>query len=330
MAKYKVLYTDTGKDDIEIEAEVLRKIDADLVLASSMDEETIIKEGMDCDGVLILYADVNKRVLDAWGKNGKVKVVSRQGIGYDNIDVEAATANGIMVGNVPDYCFTEVADHSMALALALLRQLKSFDHRVANGEWSENPIWPMSRLGTLNFGLFGVGGIARRVAKRAQGFDFNVMAYDPFQSKEELEKIGIEKIDTLEELVSKVDVLSMHAPNTDQTRHSINADMLKRMKKTSIIINTARGPLIKLDDLMQALRDGTIGGAGLDVLENEPPDEAIYKELCAMDNVIVTSHMGFYSQESDDELRMRIAENVALALTEGEPRSFVNRKQLGR
>jgi len=190
MSKYRVLYTDTDSGDFSVEAAVLAEIDAEVVMASALDEETLMREGEDCDGVMILYANITKRVLDHWGKKGKVKIVSRQGVGYNNIDVRAASENGICVANVPDYCMDEVADHAIALAMALLRELKSFDIRVQAGEWNESSVRPIHRTNTRVFGLIGLGNIGKRVASRAQAFGFRVVCYDPFVSKEQMDALG--------------------------------------------------------------------------------------------------------------------------------------------
>ena len=139
VARYKVLYTDTGMGDVNLEREILASADIKLLTASGTDEETLISEGMHCDGIMVEYAEITSRILDAWGQGGKVKVVGRQGIGFNNIDVEAATRNNIMVTNVPDYCLDEVAEHTMALALNVLREIKSFDRRVVKGDLRSGP-----------------------------------------------------------------------------------------------------------------------------------------------------------------------------------------------
>lgn len=326
MPKFKILYSDPQGEDVSIEREVLSKIDAELIIGSGNDEQALIQEGEDCDGILLVYSEINERVLDAWGKKGRMKVVSKQGIGYNNIDTKAATRNGIMVANVPDYCLEEVADHTMALALALIRELKSYDERTKGGEWSETPVRPIHRLSQLTFGLFGVGNIGKNVVKRAKAFGFPIIAFDPFLSNSEFEEMEIRKVDTLEALAEQADILSIHAPLTNDTKYAIDLPMMRHMKKSSILINTSRGAIIKQTDLEQAIEENIISGAGLDVLENEPPD--MKSPLFSKNNVIITSHVGFYSEESDYDLRKRFTENVALALTQGAPRYFVNRAEL--
>ena len=324
MEKYKVLYTDTGMGDVSIERDVLAKADAALVLASAIDEETLIFEGMDCDGVMIEYAEITSRILDAWGKGGRVKVIGRQGIGVNNIDLEAANRNRIMVANVPDYCLDEVADHTVALALNILREIKSFGKRVENYDFQEHSLRPMIRLKGRNFCVYGFGNIAKRVVKRAQAFGFNAYTFDPFASQEELKEYNTTRINSLEELASMADVFSIHVPLLESTKHSVNKNIFKRMKTNCVVINTARGSLINENDLIEALKGNTISGAGLDVFEQEPPDFS--NPLLYMDNVVVTQHISWCSEEAEAELRMRLAENMVLTFTTGQPRGFVNRE----
>jgi|SRR5665647_365008 len=326
MAKYKVLYTDTGMADVMVERDVLAKADAELVMASSIDEETLIAEGIDCDGVMIEYAEINARILDAWGERGKVKVIGRQGIGVNNIDVEAATRNNIMVANVPDYCLEEVADHTMTLALNVLREIKSFGKRMEKGDFEEHSMRPIFRLRDRNFCVYGFGNIAKRVIKRAQAFGFHTFTYDPFVSDEELNEYNTTKVESLYELAGLADVFSIHVPLVESTKHSVNNDIFKCMKASCVVINTARGQIIDGNDLLEALRDNVIAGAGLDVFEQEPLDSS--NPLLQMDNVSVTPHISWYSEEANTELRTRLAENMTLTFMTGKPRSFVNRETL--
>jgi D-3-phosphoglycerate dehydrogenase len=246
--------------DANLEREILASADIKLLTASGTDEETLISEGMHCDGIMVEYAEITSRILDAWGQGGKVKVVGRQGIGFNNIDVEAATRNNIMVTNVPDYCLDEVAEHTMALALNVLREIKSFDRRVVKGDFEERSIRPIYRLKGRNFCVYGFGNIARRVVHRAQAFGFNTYAFDPFVSEEEAEKHNTVKLHSLEELAATADVFSLHVPLLEGTRHSINRDIFNLMKKSCVVINTARGGLIREADLIEALKTEKLRG----------------------------------------------------------------------
>lgn len=324
MAKYRVLYTDTGMEDIEIEKHVLEQGDAELFMASSIDEETLMREGMNCDGIMIEYAPITKKILDSWGKAGRVRVVARQGIGVNNIDVEAASQNGIMVANVPDYCLDEVADHTMALALCLARELFSYSKGVREGNFSELPVRPIHRLWNQNFCLYGFGNISKGVACRAKAFGFRVYAYDPYAVDRDFETYEVERMNSLVEMASIADYLSVHVPLNEGTEASVNRQVFDAMKPTAFFINTSRGSIVHEKDLIDALQKKQIYGAGLDVLETEPPDPN--NPLLWMENVIITPHASWCSQEADEELRRKMAENVILALTEGRPRGFVNHK----
>lgn len=322
MAKYKVLYTDTGMEDINIERNVLEKGDAELLMASATDEECLICEGKDCDGIMVEYAAITSRVLDAWGKVGRVRVVGRQGIGFDNIDIEAATRNNIMVANVPDYCLDEVADHTMALALNILREIKSFGKRIEKHDFSEHSTKPILRLKNKNFCIYGFGSIGKKVAKRARAFGFAVYAHDPFVSENEMRLYHVEKVASIAELAALADVFTIHVPLIESTKHAIHLGIFKRMKSNCVLVNTARGEVIDEKDLIQALNENLIAGAGLDVFEQEPPD--LTNPLLYMDNVVVTPHISWCSSEAENELRTRISENILATLIEGRPRNFVN------
>ncbi len=283
----------------------------------------MISEGVNCDGIMVEYAEITSRILDTWGKGGRVKVVGRQGIGVNNIDLDAATRNNIIVANVPDYCLDEVADHTMALALNVLREIKSFDKRVSNGDFEERSIRPIYRLKDRSFCVYGFGNIAKRVVRRAQAFGFNTYTFDPFVSNEEAKKYKTVKLSSIEELAAIADVFSLHVPLLPSTRYSINIEIFSLMKENCIVINTARGELIKETDLIEALKTNKIAGAGLDVFEQEPIDP--HNPLMEMSNVLLTPHVSWCSVEAEIDLRTKLAENIILALTKGQPRNYVNK-----
>jgi len=324
MSRYKVLYTDTGMKDVSVEKSVLAKADIELLMATETDSKTLIKEGISCDGIMVEYADINKEILDAWGIAGKVKIISRQGIGCNNINVDAASKNRIMVANVPDYCIEEVADHTMALVLNLIREIKILTNRVKDGNFSEVPPYPIHRIRGKKFCLYGFGQIARTVAIRAQVFGFDVYSFDPYVAIEDFESFGVKRMETLKDLVTIADVLTIHVPFSESTFNTIDKEILNAMKRNAIIINTARGSIINENDFIEALKKKVIFGAGLDVLDKEPPKQD--NPLLEMETVIITPHVSWYSEEAEMELRVKIAENVVLALTEGRPRSLINKE----
>ncbi|MDR2588537.1 MAG: C-terminal binding protein [Spirochaetales bacterium] len=319
MAKFKVLMTDTIFPDVAIERRVVSELDADFVFAGSKDAQTLKKEGADADAVLVVFAQLTREVIEAWSK---CRIIARAGIGVNNIDIEAATERGIKVTNVPDYCFDEVASHAMALALSCLRRTVLYAKSVKSGVWDMNLGRPIARICGLTFGLFGFGHIAQAVALRAKAFGMKIVAYDPYLPDSVFSSAGVQRAADWDAFLAEVDVLSLHAPLTESTQGIINAKALSRMKKSAIIINTARGPLINEKDLREALEKGVIAQAGLDVLESEPPAAGGIQTL---ENAIVTPHAAFYSDEAELELREKTARQIVLELTTGEPAYWFNR-----
>jgi D-3-phosphoglycerate dehydrogenase len=321
MAKFRVLMTDTIFPDTAIEQEELRRIDAEFMLASASDPETLKREGRDCDAVINVYAQLGADILSAWER---CTIIVRTGIGFNTIDLEAAAARRIMVANVPDYCMDEVADHTVALFLACVRKIPRLHASVKAGQWSVDLAKPTPRLQGKQYGLFGFGNIAQRVAKRIQAFGLQVTAFDPYVPAELFAAQQVARAASLDALLGAVDFLSVHAPLTEETRGILNTARLKLLKPTAIVVNTSRGPLVNQADLLAALRDGTIAGAGLDVLTDEPP--AFPLALAALDNVVLTPHTAWYSDDAMPELRRKASAEVARALTEGRPKFWVNQR----
>ena len=321
MSTFRVLMTDTIFPDTTIEQEELRRINAEFVLASASDPETLKREGRDCDAAINVYAQLGADILGAWER---CKVVVRTGIGFNTIDLEAAAARRIMVANVPDYCMDEVADHTVALFLACVRKIPRLHASVKSGQWSVDLAKPTPRLQGKLYGLFGFGNIAQRVARRVHAFGLQVMAFDPYVPAELFAAQQVARAASLDALLGAVDFLSVHAPLTEETRGILNAARLKLLKPTAIVVNTSRGPLINEADLLAALRAGAIAGAGLDVLTDEPP--AVPLALAALDNVVLTPHTAWYSDDAMPELRRKASTEVARALTEGRPKFWVNQR----
>jgi Phosphoglycerate dehydrogenase and related dehydrogenases len=318
---YKVLMTDNMLKNTSIEETIFAQHGIEFAVASSSDPAVIAVEGKDCDALLNIYSDIPASAIASLDK---CKAIVRMGIGYNTIDVDAAADKGIMVANVPDYCLDEVADHTWALALSLVRKVSFLNKKVAEGVWNVNLAKPIPRLRGLTMSLFGFGNIAQRVASRAQAFGLNVIAYDPYMPKEVFEKAGVAPVETLDELFAAADILSLHAPLTEGTKHAVNAAAFARMKDTAYVINTSRGPLIDEEALTKALADKQIAGVALDVLTAEPPVFPL--PLCEFDNVIVTPHAAFYSESATPDLRRCAAEEVVRTLTEGKPKNWVNRR----
>ena len=313
--KPKVVITDCDHPSVEIEKEMLNKIDLEFLLAHCDTEDEVIETAQDADGIINQYAPITRRVLESLKK---CKVIARYGVGVDNIDVEAATEHGIIVANVPDYCDDEVSTHAMALILACARGITLLSDKINEKIWDFTLAKPLFRTKGKTLGLFGLGRIAKKVAQKASGFDFKIIAYDPYVSKID---DGIELVE-FSKLLSDSDFISIHSPLTDETRHLFGENELKAMKKTAYLINTARGPIIDEKNLHVALKKKWIAGAALDVMEKEPPDwENLLPKL---DNLIITPHTSFYSEESYIELKVKTAKAV-LSVLKGElPRAMVN------
>lgn len=323
MAKYTVFMTDTAYLDTSIEEAELLAIDAELRLSSSDDPATLLAEVADCDALLVNFATVGADVINALSR---CKIIVSAAIGVDNIDVEAATRRGIMVANVPDYCIQEVADHTVSLFLASIRKVVYLADRVKTGFWQINDAKPIPRLRGKVYGLLGCGSIGREVAKRVAAFGMEVVGYDPYVPNDVLAQANIRRIENLDDFFPLVDAFSLHAPLTDETYHVINCETLKKMKPTAYLINTSRGALINENHLYQALKEGIIAGAAMDVLECEPPKDV--PDLANLPNVIITPHIAFYSEESIIELRQKAAQEIVRVLAGQEPLHWMNRKQM--
>jgi D-3-phosphoglycerate dehydrogenase / 2-oxoglutarate reductase len=274
-------------------------------------------------GVLNCYAQMPAEVIRALEG---CRVIARYGIGLDTIDLPEATAMGIVVTNVPDYCIDEVSDHALALILALARGIVRLDRAVHRGSWSPSDARPLRRIPGRTLGLVGFGRIARRLAEKAAALGFRVVATDPYVPADAMAGAGVEPRD-LDTLLAESDVVSLHAPLSDESRHLIGSPELARMKDGAVLVNTSRGPLVDVEALRVALENGRLGGAGLDVLETEPP--AHDDPLLARPDVIVTPHAAFYSEESIAELQRKAAEQVVVALSGGRPPYAVNADELG-
>ncbi len=308
----KVLITDYGFPNLDPETEVFSQAGIEFVTAQCKTEEEVIDAAAGCDALLVQWAPVRERVAKALPD---CRLVVRYGIGVDNLDIPALKTHGKAVAYVPDYCVDEVADHALALALSLARQLPQTHARTIGGTWKITPPSTMPAFRTMTFATMGYGRIARAILDRARAFGFSLAAYDPFVSPDVMKQNGVQSLE-LDSLFQLSDIVSLHAPLTPETKHVVNADRLRSMKSTSIVINTARGPLIDTVALAHALTEGLIGGAGIDVYETEPLEEDHPLRLAP--NTILTSHTAWYSEESVPELQRSGALEVVRGLT-GQP-----------
>ncbi len=317
MARLKVVVTDHVFPSLDIERSVLNELGAEVFATQATSEEELLGVVEEADALLVCYAPVTKRVID---RAQRCRIISRYGIGMDNVDVQAASAKGIVVTNVPDYCIEEVSDHALALLLACARKVPVLDRRVRAGRWDAKDAVPIYRLRGKVLGLVGFGKIPRVLARKARALGLEVVAFDPYVGAEDMHEHAARKVD-LEALLTQADFVSVHAPLTPRTRRMIDEAELRAMKPSAYLINTSRGPIVSEAALVRALQERWIAGAALDVLETEPPSQA--HALFALDNVIVTPHVAFYSEESLKELQRKAAEEVARVLSGQRPRNPV-------
>jgi phosphoglycerate dehydrogenase-like enzyme len=239
------------------------------------------------------------------------RAIIRNGVGFDSVDIQAAAAAGIPVCNVPDYGTEEVADHSLALVLALYRQLFPLDAEAKQLGWTITVASKMRRLRTQTFGLVGLGRIGIATALRAKAFGFRTVFFDPYAPVGTHKAVGVERLDTLDELLRVSDVVSIHCPLSDETRGMIGAREIALMKKGAFLVNTARGDIVQKTPVFAALHSGHLGGAGLDVVEAEPLRT---HEEAATPNLIVTCHAAFCSPEGLIEMRSTSAKIARAAV----------------
>lgn len=318
MSRWKVLVTDYTWPSTAVEADVLAQVGAELVVAEKGSEDELLELVREADAILTCFAHVTAPVIRA---GTRLQVIGRYGIGVDNIDVDVATSLGIPVTNVPAYCLDEVAEHTLALILSLTRGVCAYDRAVRAGTWSLQSAPPIRRLRGQTLGIVGYGKIGRRVAAAARGIGFRTVVHDPSLSPTEIALDGAEPL-SLQELAAQADILTVHIPLVPETRGLVGIDVLRAMKPTALVINTARGGIVDQDALAQALREGWIAGAGIDVVEPEPlPAD---HPLRSAPNLVVTPHVAFYSEESVADLERLAAENVAAVLTGRRPHSVLN------
>lgn len=307
--------------DFAYEREALDPIDARIVPISATNEAEYAQALADVDAVIAgPRVRLTAAVIQALKQ---CKIIANGGIGVDPVDVDAATARGIPVSNVPDLFVDEVADQAFALLLAAHRKVVHCHSLTSTGRWSEAwaTLGHMPKLRGATLGLIAFGNIAKQVAARARPFGLRVIAYDPFVSAEAMAALGVEQR-SLDEVFREADFISAHAPLTRDTFHLIGEPQFKLMKKGAIFVNTGRGKVVDEPALIKALSEGWIGGAALDVLEQEPPDPS--NPLLHMPNVIVTPHMASYSNEANVARRQRVGQDIAAVLQGGRPSHLVN------
>ena len=314
----QVVVTDYTFPELEQEQAAAREAGADFSGFQCKTDAEVAKAVAGADVVAVQFATFGKLAAQAVAKGA---TIIRYGVGYDNIDLAAAKTAGLKVGYVPDYCADEVADHTAAAALTLLRKLMPLDASVRQGEWAAvayaKPLKPFSET---VFGFFGMGQIGRAVLTRLKGFGFRFIVSDPALDSAQAKDMGVELVDA-DTLLQQADIVSLHAPATEQTTGYFDTTRLATMKSTAMIVNSARGQLINENDLAKALHDGVIAGAALDVFITEPLPEN--SPLRAAPNLLLTPHAAWYSSAAIHKLQGLVAQDISRALAGKPPRKPV-------
>lgn len=305
----KVYITDCDHDNINIEKEIFDKAGIELTLKDAISEDDVIEQCKDGDIFIVQYAKISRKVME---NCPNLKYIVRYGVGVDTIDVEAATELGVQVGNVPDYGMNEVADHAISLALSFIRKINTMNNFTKNEKWDYTRAIPIHRFSTLTVGVVGLGRIGSNFARKMSALGFNVIGFDP--RREVIRELDYVEIVDFEELLEKSDLISIHCP-ADNNYDLFDKNAFSKMKKTSFIINTARGGIINEEALEWALNNDIIAGACLDCMLNEPVDKS--NPLFKHENVIVSPHIAWYSEESAQELKRKVAEE-AVRFAKGE------------
>ncbi len=283
--------------------------DVEIVVAELGSADRVIEAGRGFDAIVTdINTPVTAEAIEALSP--ELDAIIRSSVGVDNIDVPAAAAADVTVTRVPDYCTDEVATHSVSLLLTCLRSMKPYDDAVADGRWSWEDGRPIRRLSASTVGLLSFGPIARRAAEQLGGFGTELIAHDPFVDDDVMADYGVETVG-LDALFERSDHLAVYAPLTDATRGMVDADALARFSPDSVVVNVGRGPVIDADALLDALDDGTIKAAGLDVLAEEPPKD---DPLVGREDTVVTPHAAWYSEDAYDDLNHSAAADVAAVL----------------
>ena len=307
-----------GLDMSETES-ALDKAGADLFLLDHVDDESeLISKIIDADGLISVYTPITRAIFSHL-KN--CKAVLRTGVGFDVVDIEAATEFGVAVINVPDMWTQEVANQALTLLLACNRKLLTVDSAVRIGDWNDKIPGSVGPLYGETVGIIGIGQIGSAFARRVAVLDLNIIGYDPYVSAEVWKQLNIQQV-SLERLVSESDYVSINCPLNKETHHLIDESVLKKMKSTAYLINTARGAIVDENALIQALQKGHIAGAGLDAFEWEPPKPN--NPLLKMSNVVLSAHVGHFSDASMERRPKRFGEEIARVLLGKTPINLVN------
>jgi D-3-phosphoglycerate dehydrogenase / 2-oxoglutarate reductase len=325
MPRFRVLISDFDYGDNDIERSILEPVGAEVIGLHAKTEDDLVPHMADCDAVINQYARVGEKAIAAMKR---CRVIARYGIGVDIVDVDAATARGIQVTNVRDYCTEEVADHAITLWLTLSRKILQYNEVTHRGVWHWKAARPVWRLRGRTMGIVSFGHIGQAIGERARAFGLNILVFDPYLNDNFVRSKGAEPV-SKEELLARADAIMMQVPMTRQTRHFLGPVEFAQMKPGVIIVCTGRGPTVDNHALYDAIVAGRVAGAGLDDPEEEPAKRAHWdpnaNPIFTLPNVIVTPHVAYYSEESIKLARETAASEVARVLTGQAPRNPVNK-----
>lgn len=330
MARPLVVVSDFINPPLTHEERILGDI-ADIVALNAFSEEDLVGRIEEADAIMLYhFISITRKTIE---RLKKCKLIVRCGVGYDNVDRAYARERGVNVANVPDYGSEEVADSAIGMMLTLMRGVHYLNSRCQHdqGPWIYEQVRPIQRLRGLTFGVIGIGRIGTATALRAKAFRFQVVFYDPYVVDGTDKALGVRRCETLEELLRQSDVVSVHTPRTAETQHILNDKTIAQMKPGSYLVNTARGGCVDAHAVLRAVEANHLRGAGLDVLEVEPPpaDDPLIRAWRdpshpAHDRIIINPHSAFYSEQGLDDMRIKGSENCRRVLLGQPPRNVVN------
>jgi phosphoglycerate dehydrogenase-like enzyme len=315
----RILFADHDFPDIDLERDMFARHGIDVEVAQCRTEDQVIAAAKGCYGILLQYAPITERVVTALPELG---IVSRIGAGYDTVDADACARLGVWVANSPDYGVGEVATHALGLALAMMRNIVAYNRDIAAGKWHYLSSGPLRRAREMTLGIVGLGRIGKRMAHISRDVFKRVIAYDPYLIDGDF-PVYVDRVHALGTLAQQADVVSLHTPLTAETRGMIDAAFFGTLRRGSFLVNTARGAVVAMPDLLAALDAGILSGAGLDVLPEEPVPRN--SPLLSDPRVVLTPHAAFFSLEAEQELRRKAAQNLITWLSSGRPDYIVAR-----
>ncbi|MFO7958925.1 MAG: C-terminal binding protein [Candidatus Brocadiia bacterium] len=324
MSDFTVVLLEHGYSTDQYEREIIEGAGGEFINAEELPRDRALELCRSADGILVRRTVVTAEMRRSFER---CRVIVRYGVGADNVDTRAATEQGIIVGNVPDYCIDEVSTHALALLLCCVRDVVDTHGKMRAGDWDVRRPAPIHRMEGRTLGLIGLGQIGRAVARKASGWGLRLLASDPYVDEAVAEELGVE-LRELHDLCREADYVSLHVPLLPETHHLIGTRELSLMKRDTILVNTCRGPVVDTDALVRALDEGEIAGAALDVFEQEPPPAD--SPLRSHPSIVLTDHMAWYSEESQVELQRSAAGSIVTVCTGGLPGSLANPEVIRR